>query len=313
MRVLKWVGLALALFVGGVAVAEYAFPTQTAVRLLAMEQERSGLHAAATTVDGLDMQYLEGGPADGPGEPLLLIHGFGAEKNNFTRVARFLTPHYRVLIPDLIGFGDSAKPADADYGYAAQVERLRAFARTMGATKVHLGGSSMGGGIALHWAAKYPDEVRSLWLLAPAGTRAAMDSELRHHYQKTGEVLLVAKTPEDFERIGAFVMSQPGWVPYSVMHSFGQRAAANHELHLKIFGQLAKEPVLEDLQVTLPARALIVYGTEDRALNPKAADVLKGMMPNAQAILMPGIGHLPMIEAVEQVARDYLAFQGLGS
>lgn len=309
MRVLKWVGLVVVLLAGGVAVAEYGFPTQTAAKLLAMEQERSGLHAASTAIEGLDMPYLEGGQ----GEPLMLIHGFGAEKNNFTRVARFLTPHYRVLIPDLIGFGDSAKPADADYGYAAQVERLRAFAKAMGVTKLNLGGSSMGGGIALHWAAKYPDEVQSLWLLAPAGTRAAMDSELRHHFQKTGEVLLVAKTPEDFERIGAFVMSKPGWVPHSVMRSFGERAAANHELHLKIFGQLSKEPVLEDLGVAFPMPALVVYGTEDRALNPKAGEVLKTMMPKGEVILMPGIGHLPMIEAVEQVAQDYLKFRGAGS
>lgn len=309
MRVLKWVVLVVAVLIGGVAVAEYGFPQETAARLLAMEQERSGLRAATASFDGLEMPYLEGGQ----GEPLLLIHGFGAEKNNFTRVARFLTPHYRVLIPDLVGFGNASKPADADYGYLAQVERLRTFARQQGVTKLHLAGSSMGGAIALNWAAKYPDEVQSLWLLAPAGTRAAMDSELRQHYQKTGEVLLVARTPEEFARIADFVMSKPSWVPRSVMHGFAERAVANHPLHLKIFAHLAQQPVLEDLGATLPARALIVYGTEDRALNPKAADVLKGMMPNAEVVLMPGIGHLPMIEAVEDSARDYLKFRGIGS
>src|SRR6478735_3598161 len=64
--------------------------------------------------DGTRIAYLEGGG----GEPLVLVHGFGADKDNFTRVARWLTPHYRVIVPDLVGFGESAHRADVDYHYA---------------------------------------------------------------------------------------------------------------------------------------------------------------------------------------------------
>lgn len=60
---------------------------------------------------GLRYVYLQGGT----GEPLMLLHGFGANKDNFVRVAKYLTPNYRVIIPDHIGFGESAKPAKADY------------------------------------------------------------------------------------------------------------------------------------------------------------------------------------------------------
>ena len=82
-----------------------------------MERSRAGLQRKEIVLgDGTRMVYLEGGS----GAPLLLVHGFGADKDNFTRVARWLTPHYRVIVPDLVGFGESTHLPDADYHYAAQ-------------------------------------------------------------------------------------------------------------------------------------------------------------------------------------------------
>lgn len=305
MRIALRIFAVLILAFAALAAFDY-FAPYTAARLgLSLEQQRSGLHEARAAIPGFEMPYLEGGQ----GEPLLLIHGFGADKNNFTRVARLLTPHYRVLIPDLPGFGGASKPDTATYTIAEQVERLRLFAQGLGVKRVHLGGSSMGGFIACAWAAKYPDEVASLWLLAPAGTAAAFDSELRRRYQETGELLLVAKTPAEHARVRDFVMSDPPLLPYSVKQVLAERAAADYPLHLRIFQALNQEPPLESYVMRLDTPALIVWGTEDRALNPKGADALKAIMPNAAAILMPGIGHLPMIEAVQQSAGDYLAFR----
>lgn len=305
MRIAVSAVVVLAVLIAGL-VAFDRFAPYTAARMgVSLEQGRSGLHEARASIPGFELPYLEGGQ----GEPLLLIHGFGADKNNFTRIARFLTPHYRVIAPDLPGFGAASKPDSVTYTIAEQVERLRAFAQGLGLKKLHLGGSSMGGAIATTWAARYPDEVASLWLLAPAGTAAAFDSELRRHYQETGEILLVAKTPEDHLRIMGFVMSHPPLLPYSVKRVLGERAAADYPLHSKIFAALNQEPPIESWATRIETPTLIVWGTEDRALNPKGAEALKAIMPHASAILMPGIGHLPMIEAVGQSAGDYLAFR----
>jgi len=305
MRMLGRVVAAVVLLLAGLAAFDH-FAPYTAARLgVQLEQRRSGLHEARASIPGFEMPYLEGGS----GEPLLLVHGFGAEKNNFTRVARYLTPHYRVLVPDLPGFGEASKPDTGSYAIAEQVERLRAFAQGLGVKRAHLGGSSMGGFIVTAWAAKYPEEVASLWLLAPAGTRAAADSELRRHFKETGEILLVAKTPDEHARIRAFVMSRQPVLPYSVKRVLGERAAADYALHSKIFRQLSEEPPIDSYAARIETPALIVWGAEDRVLNPKGAEALKAIMPNAQAIVMPGIGHLPMIEAVRQSAEDYLAFR----
>jgi len=141
----------------------------------AMERHRAGLvRKELTLADGTRMVWLEGGS----GAPLVLVHGFGADKDNFTRVARWLTPHYRVIVPDLVGFGESAHLPEADYHYAAQAARVHAFVQALGLGRVHLGGNSMGGGIVLSYATQHPQEVASLWLIDTAGVAGAPPGEL---------------------------------------------------------------------------------------------------------------------------------------
>ena len=125
--------------------------------------------------------YLDGGT----GPTLLLLHGFGATKDNFTRVAALLTGTYRVVVPDHLGFGESDKPEHADYSPVAQARRLRAFVQALGLGAVDLGGNSMGGHIAMTYAALYPDAVRSLWLIDAGGVWSGPQGELQKHLQRT--------------------------------------------------------------------------------------------------------------------------------
>src|SRR5438132_7316497 len=175
MRGLKIFVAALALFAIVAVGFVYLAPETVTHLAVTGERHRSGL--VRKTIDlpgGLNCVYLE----VGQDEPLLLLHGFGADKDNFTRVARYLTPHYRVIVPDLVGFGESAHRADVDYHYAAQAERLRAFVQALGLSRIDLGGNSMGGGIAMSYAAQHPTEVASLWLSDCAGIAAAPPGEL---------------------------------------------------------------------------------------------------------------------------------------
>ncbi len=73
-----------------------------------IERKAGGLEQKSVEVNGMNIQYLEGGS----GEPLVLIHGFGANKDNWTRIGKFLTPHFHVIAPDLHGFGKSSKEPD---------------------------------------------------------------------------------------------------------------------------------------------------------------------------------------------------------
>lgn len=309
MRALKWILGALGVLgvlVLGAGAYLYTTAPERAVRA-ALEYERrlADLERKEITLaSGLTYVYLEGGK----GAPLLLLHGFGANKDNFTRVAKYLTPHYRVIVPDLAGFGESAKPPQADYGPRAQAERLRAFARALGLAQLHLGGNSMGGHIALTYAALYPKEVHSLWLLNAGGVWSAPPSELRRKMAETGENPLLVQDEDDFAALVALVAAKPLMIPRPFLDVLAQERIKNYALEERIFKQLAADSVEERIR-GLAVPSLIVWGQQDQVLHPGSAGVLQMLLIKSEVVMMPGVGHVPMLEEPERSALDYLRFR----
>lgn len=278
----------------------------TAARLgLALERRRAGLTLRSAEVPGFTMPYLEGGK----GETLVLIHGFGGDKDNFARIARFLTPHYRVICPDLPGFGDASRDAGASYQMAEQAERLLALLDQIAPGPVHLGGNSMGGFIAVQFAAAYPERVASLWLLDAAGTEAANRSDVVKTYLASGEMPLLLRHEQDAEAMLEACTHQRPFLPNSVLTMLGRRAVADFALHTGIMRQLAGAQPLQPLPQYAAMPALVVWGEQDKILHPSGAAALAALFPRSRTIMMPGVGHLPMFEAPKRSAQDYLDFR----
>lgn len=281
-------------------------PERTVRAALALERALSGLSRHEVDVDGLRIAYLEGGQ----GEVLLLLHGFGADKDNWTRIARRLTPHYRVIAPDLPGFGESSSPPDARYRYQDQVPRIAAFLDALGIDRVHVGGSSMGGYFAAGLAARHPGRVASAWLLAPGGVAAAQPSEMMQRIAAGQGVVLLPKSRTEYDALIDFVMSDPPWLPGFYIEALSRRAAAREPLWRRIFDDIRlHSPPLEDEVRGLATPTLIHWGEQDRVLHVSGARVLADAMPNAEVVVLPGVGHLPMLEAERRVAKDYLRFR----
>lgn len=272
---------------------------------LRLERQRSGLVLKSQAIEGFEIPYLEGGQ----GEVLVLVHGFGGDKDNFTRMARFLTPHFRVIQPDLPGFGDATRDPSARYRMVDQVERLHAFFQALGVQKMTLGGNSMGGFIACEYAARHPEQVKAVWLLDAAGTAAAHDSPMLRHYLATGDSPLLVKTQSDVAQLIRSTMARPPYFPGFLKRTLGARAVADYPLHREIIQDLNQHsPTLEAQYTTLPMPALIVWGADDAILNPAAAQTQERLFPHHRTIVMPGIGHLPMLEAPAETAKDFLEF-----
>ncbi len=305
MRALKIILAAVVIVVVAGVGFLYLAPEKLTQIAVNAERKRSGLERKEINLPGeLHYVYLEGGQ----GEPLILLHGFGANKDNFIYVARFLTPHYRVIIPDHIGFGESSHPQDADYTAGVQATRIRTLAKALGVTKVHLGGSSMGGHISMMYAALYPEDVESLWLIDPGGIWSAPKSEMRELIAKTGENPLMAKSEEEFARIFDFVMSDPPFIPRPVLNVMAQERIRNFELEKRIFKELSADSA-EKYVSGLQTPTLIVWGEKDRVISPATADILQKLLPRSEVIMMKGLGHLPMLENPRQSAEDYLNFR----
>ena len=285
----------------------FLFPAATFDLLRTVERSAGGLKQHSIDVKGLRIAYLEGGR----GDALVLLHGFAADKDNWTRLGKHLTPHFRVIAPDLPGFGESSADPDADYTISAQVERVKAFVRALGITSFHLGGNSMGGSIAGAYASAYPEEVKSLLLIAPGGVAAAEPSELYRRLREGKPNPLVAKSPEDYEHLLDFVFVRRPFIPRPIKRYFIQEAMEHQPLNSKIFKQLLSSrdvPPLEVLLKGLPVPTLIVWGAHDRVLHVSGAKILEAVIPNAKAAVMDAVGHLPMIEKPKETAGLYVSF-----
>lgn len=282
-------------------------PATSARLALQLERRRAGLALAEVSLPGCSMPYLHGGSPDAP--VLVLVHGFGGDKDNFTRIAGFLTTHYRVICPDLPGFGNASRDPAASYAMSDQVERLRAFLDQLGLGRVHLGGNSMGGFISAQFSAAYPERVVSLWLLDAAGTAAAQDTVLLKRYLESGEMPLLLRRQQDFAVLMRSTTHRPPYIPWSLRTTLAQRAIRDYPLHSRIMQQLTTSPLLETQYQALATPCLIVWGKQDQILNPAGAYSFQALFPHNQLQLMEGIGHLPMIEAPRRSAADYLAFR----
>ena len=212
--------------------------TQLAVDL---ERKVSGLEKKQLTLNtGEQIVYLEAG--DPKHETIVLLHGFGANKDNFTRFSRKLTDQYHVILPDSVGFGESSRIENAQYNSDAQATRLHQFITQLGIQQIHLGGSSMGGHISLAFAAKYPQQVKSLLLLDSGGFWSVPRMPIFANFG-SGKNPLIIENEEDYLKLYQVVMSNPPFVPQFMLREFAQDSLKNAALERNISTQLATDPI----------------------------------------------------------------------
>jgi len=118
--------------------------------------------SVTVSVDGHDvaMAYYEDGPADA--EPVVFLHGVPTWGFLWRGVAPELSDEYRVVVPDLVGYGNSANHEGFDRSVRAQEQALDGLLDALGIDKAHLVSHDIGGGVALRFAAHQPERVGKL-------------------------------------------------------------------------------------------------------------------------------------------------------
>lgn len=283
------------------------FPALTFGLLVKAERGVAGLARHSVDVGGERFEYLAGGE----GEPLVLLHGFGANKDSWTRIASHLTPHFKVIAPDLTGFGASSVAADGDYRIARQVERLQQLLAKLGIDSLHLGGNSMGGYLAGMYAAQHPEQIKSLWLLAPSVVAGAQRSELQRLLAAGKPNPLLTRNVADYEHLLDFVFTQRPYIPAAIKEVLVAEAVAYQPLHQFIYQQMEQDdstPALERLLTSFASPVLILWGADDRVLDASGAAVLAAALPGSYVEVLAGTGHLPMLEQPALSAAHYLEF-----
>ena len=144
MRKKLLIGIPAALVLGVLVVYNF-FPGVVLRLAIWAERSSANLTHKQVQVKKITYHYLEGGKAGAP--TVLMVHGYGGDKDNFTRFAKFITPDYHVISIDLPGYGESTRLENADFGIESQVSNLNTFAEAIGLKTFHIIGNSMGGHI----------------------------------------------------------------------------------------------------------------------------------------------------------------------
>jgi pimeloyl-ACP methyl ester carboxylesterase len=233
---------------------------------------------------------------------VLLVHGFGAYKENWLRFARAFKDEFHVVVIDLPGHGKSVQSMDLTYNLTNQVEWLNEFTQKIGLDTFHMAGNSMGGAITVSFASLYPDKVLTATLINPAGVidyRAVMQD-----YLDRGENPLVVKQLSDFSGLMDFALEKKPFMPWPITEVSALRAIALKDVHEKLWLDI-KTGLYRDFKsklISIKAPTLVQWGKMDRVINFKNIFVFEKLIFNVSAHVWEGVGHAPMIEIPQQSA-----------
>ena len=261
----------------------------------------SGLHSHHCQVDGRKLVWLQGGnPA---GEAVLLLHGFGACKENWLPLLPFLMRRFHLFIPDLPGWGQSHFCPEKRYGLDHQVERLAQWGQQVLPGRVHIVGSSMGGGIAALLAARHPELTRSVTLMNAAGVAGNDDTPFEQGLKQGHNSLIAHSIKGVRDLLGSTMASRT--LPWLMTPLACQDLVSRRHVNQHMFRQMLEHAPSRERPSFSAVRAptLIVWGEEDKVIHISCADTFRTLIPHARYRRLRGVGHMPMVEAPRLSAR----------
>ena len=302
----KFIKYGMIVIVGVVVLlAAFYFLFPEAVFKLAIDAQRrsADLVKKEVLVDNHRIVYLEGGT----GETIVLLHGFGGYKDQWTAFAKYLKG-YHLVIPDIPGFGESSQVPTNNYSVESQVGRIDRFVEVLKLDKFHMAGNSMGGAYAATYGAKHPGKVLTLALLDTAGVPSPSKSEFVLQLE-TGNNLLLAGNTEDVEKLLDLIYAKMPPIPPAFKKILIADWIAHTEFNRKIWNdtnpfQFSLAPVLPLIQ----APVLILWGEQDKMLDVGSVVFLEKNLKNHRTVIMKDTGHCPMIERPEETAKAYRSF-----
>lgn len=252
--------------------------------------------------------YLEGGASNA--SVMVLLHGFGANKESWLPYARLLTSKYRVIIPDLPGFGESAQDLNKDYNSKTQAARLHAFLTQLGIESCHISGNSMGGLIAARYTIAYQQHIDSLTLFNNAGIDT--DKQTPFYEQMLGgEATLVIRSQEEMKQLLKIVAHRPMKIPANFLRVIGDEAIERAPLLDHVFATLKTEIMEDYLNRYLPdikIPTLVLWGRQDKIFDYRQVNVMVDKIPDSCGVILESTGHTPMLERPVDTARHQLHF-----
>jgi pimeloyl-ACP methyl ester carboxylesterase len=271
----------------------------------------------------------------GPSPTAVYVHGLGGSATNWTDLAGQLAGYAGGIAVDLPGFGRSEPMGGFTYSLDAQTDVLARFLRGLDLGPVHLFGNSMGGAISMIYAARYPEQVRSLTLISPAvpdlrpRLNRMSDPRLPLLFlpvvgPRVRRALAGMSPRERAMQLVRLCFADPSRIPEARLAEAESEAAeratmkwAATALSLSAVGLfrawlVPKAKSLWTVAPRLTMPTLVVWGIEDKLVTVRKAPRLASLLPRARLLVLPRVGHVAQMERPVTVARAVLGMWEAG-
>jgi 4,5:9,10-diseco-3-hydroxy-5,9,17-trioxoandrosta-1(10),2-diene-4-oate hydrolase len=256
---------------------------------------------------GVSIRINVAGPEDG--EPVVFIHGSGpgaSGASNFRQnVAAFVDAGYRVVLPDLVGYGASSKPEGIDYSLALFTDTLRAALEAQGIERPVLVGNSLGGGVAIQLALDDPDFASRLILMSPGCIE-----ELADYFAMPGIAGMVSSFGSaafdemEQRRLITNLVYDPVHVTDALVAERFAVAANQPKDVLTRMRTPNLRPRLGELRMPI----LVLWGSDDRFMPQTGIRYFLESCEDARVVIFNKVGHWVQVERAAEFNSYALAF-----
>ncbi|XP_062977694.1 monoacylglycerol lipase ABHD6-like [Elgaria multicarinata webbii] len=280
---------------------------------------RNGLKLRYAEHEGYKFCYFfRGKPSLDPS--FLMLHGFALSKDMWLLSIVDFPKDIHLICVDLPGHGETTCLPGDSCTALDQAKRLHQFTECIGLNRkpFHLAGISMGGMVAGVYAALYPSDVCSLSLLCPAGLRYPTDNEFVRHLKKLEEshkvegnnplLPLNKQQTKELFKLGAYYQLP---LPQQIVNGFLELRQQDHKFYEKCFLDFSSGESryhLHDNMSKIRAPTQIIWGKDDKILDPYGAEILANAIPNTQVHLLEKCGHFMLLDWPKEISRLLLDF-----
>ena len=249
----------------------------------------------------------------GNGPALLLIHGMAGSSATWQAIIPQLSKKFRVIAPDLLGHGMSAKPR-GDYSLGAFAVFLRDLLDALGVARATAIGQSLGGGIAMQFAHQHRDYCERLALIGSGGLGPDLSPLLRMLSAPGAEFVLPVVAPQPVlnlgNKLGSWLTSagiqspRAGqmWHAYSSLSDAQTRRAFLRTLRSVVDYRGQAVSALNKLHVAEGLPTVLIWGDQDRIIPVAHAYAAHDVVAGSRLEVLEGVGHFPHVEAPIAVA-----------
>lgn len=247
--------------------------------------------AMSISAAGIETNYHD----QGAGEAIILLHGSGpgvSAWTNWRRVIPALAPAFRVLAPDMAGFGYTERKPDFEYAIKGWVKHLLGFMDALGIERAHLVGNSFGGSLALAAAARFPDRFGRLVLMGTPCDKFVMTPGLRAGWDYTPSREVMRATMDHFPYDASIITDELVEDRYQASLIPGAQEGLRKLLAEPLpEGDTPLSGMPDSVVAKIVHPTLVLHGREDRVIPVEMGLRLANNIPNSELHMFGQCGH----------------------